>query len=219
MWLSSLCGQGYVGMIPGMATTKTHTTSQKACKKKPSSVRHTRAIQRERSKRPTMAPSAPEIEARLTELIHPAPYAQVAAVHAMRLRQRILNLPVMLAFVLSLIWRHLGSVTEAVRVLREEGLLWTQPTTVSAQAVTDRLGSLPTPLFAGVFHEVVPQLQQRGQRRVRPQPPRWPGRITTLPPWSRWMDRPWTPCCARRAYCASTPTPPWLAAWRCCWTW
>ena len=134
MWLSSLCGQGYVGMIPGMATTKTHATSQKARKKKPRSVRHTRAIQRERSKRPTMAPSAPEIEARLTELIHPAPYAQVAAVHAMRLRQRILNLPVMLAFVLSLIWRHLGSVTEAVRVLREEGLLWTQPTTVSGLA-------------------------------------------------------------------------------------
>ncbi len=33
------------------------------------------------------------------------------------------------------------------------------------------LGSLPAPLFAGVFHEVVPQLEQRGQRRVSLQRP------------------------------------------------
>ncbi len=143
----------------------------KARKKQPSSVRHTRAIQRDRSKRPTVAPPAPQIEARLTELIHPATYAQFATFHALGLRQRILTLPVMMAFVLSLIWRHLGSVTEAVRVLNEEGLLWTQPTPVSAQAVTDRLGSLPAPLFAAVFHEVVPHLQHRWQTRQRPLPP------------------------------------------------
>ncbi len=157
-------------MIPGMATTKTSST-KKARPKKPSSVRHTRAIQRDRSKRPTVAPSAPQVEARLTDLIHPATFAQVAAFHAMGLRQRILTLPVMMAFVLSLIWRHLGSVTEAVRVLREEGMLWTQPTTVSAQAVTDRLGSLPAPLFAAVVHEVLPQCQQHWQARQRPVPP------------------------------------------------
>src|SRR5215203_3339325 len=88
-------------------------------KPKKSSVRHTRAIQRDRTKRPNSAPPDEQIQARLTELIHPATYAQVATFHAMGLRERILTLPVMMAFVLSLIWRHLGSVSEATRVLRE----------------------------------------------------------------------------------------------------
>jgi hypothetical protein len=111
------------------------------------------------------------VEVRLTELIHPAPYAQVAAFHAAGVRERILTLPVMMAFVLSLIGRHLGSVTEAVRVLREEGMLWVQPTVVSSQALTQRLGTLPAPLFAAVVPEVVPQGHQRWQTRQRPIPP------------------------------------------------
>src|SRR6476660_8002386 len=82
-----------------------------------SSVRHTRAIQGDRTKRPNTAPPDEQIQARLTELIHPATYAQVETFHAMGLRERILTLPVMMAFVLSLIWRHLGSVSEATRVL------------------------------------------------------------------------------------------------------
>src|SRR5918999_3156252 len=103
-------------------------------KKKRSSVRHTRAVQRDRSKRPTVAPPAAEVQAPLAELVQPAVYAQVAAYQAMGLRHRRLTLPVMVAFVLSLLWRHLGSVGEAVRVLREEGVLWSPPVRVSAQA-------------------------------------------------------------------------------------
>ncbi len=90
---------------------------------KRSTVRHTRAIQRDRQTRPSVAPSAPQVEARLAELIHPATLAQVATFHELGLRQRLLTLPVMVAFVLSLVWRQLGSVSEAVRVLRQEGLL------------------------------------------------------------------------------------------------
>src|SRR6266545_3396419 len=112
-------------------------------KSKKSSVRHTRAIQRDRTKRPNSAPPDEQIEARLTELIHPTTYAQVAAFHAMGLRERILTLPVMIAFVLSLIWRHLGSVSEAVRVLQEEGMLWTSPQHVTQSAVEQRLRGLP----------------------------------------------------------------------------
>ncbi len=44
----------------------------KPAKKKPSSVRHTRAVQRDRTKRPPSAPPDEHIVARLTELIHPA---------------------------------------------------------------------------------------------------------------------------------------------------
>jgi hypothetical protein len=107
----------------------------------------------------------------LAELIQPATFAQVAAFQAMGLRQRILTLPVMLAFVLSLIWRHLGSVAEAPRVLRQEGFLWVEPTPVSSQALTERLGSLPATLFEQILHDVLPQMQQRWQSRTRPLPP------------------------------------------------
>lgn len=133
---------------------------------KTSSIRHTRAVQRDRSKRPTVAPSAATIETHLTELIHPATFAQVAAFHALGLRERILTLPVMMAFVLSLIWRQIGSVQETVRCLQREGLLWTSPTPVSQQAVEQRLRTLPAPLFAAVFHEVLPLLHARHQQRA-----------------------------------------------------
>src|ERR1044071_8671982 len=111
-------------------------------KRKKSTVRHTRAIQRDRTKRPNSAPPDANIEARLTEVIHPAALNQVAYFHDLGLRERILNLPVMMAFVVSLIWRQLGSVCEAVRVLNREGLLWVNERTGSQQAVAQRLGRL-----------------------------------------------------------------------------
>jgi DDE family transposase len=140
-------------------------------KPKNSSVRHTRAIQRDRSKRPNSAPPDPQIEARLTELIHPATYAQVAAFHARGLRERILTLPVMMAFVLSLIWRHLGSVSEAVRVLREEGLLWVSAQEVSQSAVEQRLRGLPPLLFQRVLLALLPHMHERWRERKRPLAP------------------------------------------------
>lgn len=139
-------------------------------KPKKSSVRHTRAIQRDRSKRPTVAPSASSIEQRLTDLIHPATYAQIAAYQVMGLRHRILTLPVMMAFVLSMIWRQIGSVREAVRVLHEEGVLWTPPLSVSQQAVAQRLRTLPAPLFRQVLLDVLPLMHERWQERRRPLP-------------------------------------------------
>lgn len=45
--------------------------------RKASSVRHTRAIQRERTKHPVAAPSDEQIQERLTEIVHPATLAQV----------------------------------------------------------------------------------------------------------------------------------------------
>ena len=140
-------------------------------KAKQSTVRHTRAIQRDRRTRPTVAPSAPEVEARLTELIHPATLAQVAAYREAGLRQRVLTLPVMVAFVLSLVWRQLGSVSEALRVLRQEGLLWAEPLDVSQQAVSQRLRRFPAGLFERVLLEVLPRLHARWQARSRPVPP------------------------------------------------
>lgn len=135
------------------------------------SYRHTRAIQRDRTKRPATPAPAAEVEARITDIVHPATWNQVAHFHALGLRERTLTLPVMMAFVLSLIWRQLGSVAETVRVLQREGVLWSSAQRVSQQAVEQRFSSLPAVLFERVFVEVVPHLTARWQQRRRPLPP------------------------------------------------
>ncbi len=137
-----------------------------------SSVRHTRAVQRDRQTRPTLGPSAPPVEAWLHELIHPATLAQVATYQRLGLRERVLPLPVMGAFVVSLIWRQLGSVSEAVRVRRQEGRLWAGPTAVSQQAMSLRRRCFPPALFERVLAELLPQAQARWQARPRPRPAR-----------------------------------------------
>jgi hypothetical protein len=138
---------------------------------KQSSVRHTRAVQRDRSKRPTVAPPDAEVQRRLSDLVHPATYAQVAAYQAMGLRHRLLTLPVMVAFTLSLIWRQIGSVAEAVRALNEDGMLWVPPLEISQQAVSERLRTFPAELFQRVLMDILPLMRQRWQARQRPQAP------------------------------------------------
>ncbi len=139
-------------------------------KPKKSSVRHTRAIQRDQSKRPNAAAPDAQVEALLNQVLQPATFSQVAYFHQLGLRERVLNLPVMLAFVLSLLWRHIGSVREAVRVLNQEGLLWTGPMPVSPQAVLQRLRTLPPALFAAVLEQILPQMHKRWHNRHRPLP-------------------------------------------------
>src|SRR5438094_7117405 len=77
----------------------------------------------------------------------------------------------MVAFVLSLIRRQLGSVSEAVRVLGEEGLLWAESLDVSQQALSQRLRCFPPVLFERVLAEVLPRMQRRWRARRRPLPP------------------------------------------------
>ena len=139
--------------------------------KKPSTGRHTRAIARDRSKRPLAAPPPAAVEARLTELIHPLTLGQVAHYHDLGLRERVLSLPVMVALVLSMIWRQVGSASTLVRLLRHEGLLWTAPTPVSQQALSERLRVFPADLFRRVLDDLLPQLQARWAARQRPLPP------------------------------------------------
>lgn len=136
--------------------------------RKSSSVRHTRAIQKDRSKQPLREPSAKEIETLLEQLVSPIVYSQIASYQAMGLRQRILTLPVMVAFVLSLIWRQMGSVMEAIRELNRRGILWAQPTIVSQQAVSERLRVFPAELFRNILMELLPQMQARWRERKRP---------------------------------------------------
>jgi hypothetical protein len=118
-------------------------------KEKPrkNNVTHTRAIQRDRSLQPLCEPPPEEIQKMMDELVTPVVYAQSAAYRAMGLRERILTLPVMVAFLLGLIWRQVSSVSDAVRELNEHGILWADPTRVSQQAVSERLRTFPAELF------------------------------------------------------------------------
>jgi hypothetical protein len=139
-------------------------------KRKRSSVRHTRAIQRDRSKRQPSSPPDEAIVARLQELVHPATLAQAEYYRQLGLRERTLTLPLMMALVLSLIWRQVGSASELIRVVRNEVVLWAAPVRVSQQAFSQRLRALPAPLFERVLQEVLPQVAARWQRRQRPLP-------------------------------------------------
>jgi hypothetical protein len=116
------------------------------------------------------APADREIEARLTELVKPAVYAEVAHYQRLGLRNRILTLPVMVSLVLTLIWRRVAGVTELVRLLARERVLWTAPQKVSQPALSERLMTFPAELFQQVFERVMAELPARQQGRTRPQP-------------------------------------------------
>ena len=133
-------------------------------------MRHTRAIQRDRSKRPTVAPPDEQIAERLTEMVHPATLAQLDYYRQLGLRERILTLPVMVALVLSLIWRQVGGVCELVRLARSEKMLWLPPLGVTQQAVSARLSTFPAELFLRILTAVLPLMQQRWLTRQRPCP-------------------------------------------------
>lgn len=139
--------------------------------RKASSVRHTRAIQRDRTKHPIPAPSAEQIKAHLTEIVHPATLAQVAYFHRLGLRERTLGLVVMVALVLEMIWRQISGVNELVRLIQTEAVLWASPRKVSQQALAQRLTTLPAGLFLNVLLSILPLLQQRWAERQRPLPP------------------------------------------------
>jgi hypothetical protein len=115
-------------------------------------------------------PPDEQIAARLRELIHPATLAQVAHFHQMGLRERILTLPIMVALVLSMIWRQVPSACELVRVVRRELVLWAPRFKVSQQAFSQRLRTLPAELFLQVFLSLLPGLHAAWQQRQRPLP-------------------------------------------------
>jgi len=57
------------------------------------------------------APANAAVEARMTELINPATYALTDYYRRLGLRWRILNLHVMVALILTMIWRQVPSVS------------------------------------------------------------------------------------------------------------
>ena len=103
----------------------------------------------------------------LEDLLEPALTAAHGYARQLGLRERLLSLPVMVAAVLTLLWREVAGVSELTRLLVNEGFLWCPPTQVSQQALSNRFLRFPADLFEQVFKELVPQLHQSWQARVR----------------------------------------------------
>jgi hypothetical protein len=141
-------------------------------KKKKSSVRHTRAIQRDRTKRPLTPPPDEKITDRLAELVKPTAGEEQGWFGQFGLRLRKLSLSVMVAIVISLIWRQIGAGgSEAARLLQLEGLLWVPTMVVSQQAISQRLRTFPATIFLHLLVSRLAMFQQRSQVRQRPLPP------------------------------------------------
>ena len=67
------------------------------------------------------------VESRLKALLTPVIWQQVAYYRQLGLRDRILNLPLMVALVLTLLWRQVPSVHELTRLLARETCCGAKP--------------------------------------------------------------------------------------------
>lgn len=129
-------------------------------------------LKRDHARPRTMpGPTSAALDAHLTELIQPAVFAQQDAYRRLGLRDRVLALPAVVAIVLTIIWRQVPAVSEAVRLLERDGVLWTPAIRVSQQALSQRLRSLPASLFAGLWATLAATLHARAVARTRPLPP------------------------------------------------
>jgi hypothetical protein len=115
-------------------------------------------------RRKTQLPAPPiaQIEQQLFSLLNPGSFKPVRLAQGeKKLRDRLLTLPVMMAVVVSLVYRQIPGLSEILRVLESEGLLWVEPLSVSKQALSKRLRTLPACLFAQVFEQVMQRMQSK----------------------------------------------------------
>jgi Transposase DDE domain len=110
------------------------------------------------------------IEKRLNELLLPAIMSQVSYYRELGMRSRILTLPLMIAAVLTILWRQVPSVHELCRMIGREELLWCEKAKVSQQAVSERFLVFPAELFERVYKALIPPLKERWEQRKRPLP-------------------------------------------------
>jgi hypothetical protein len=85
-------------------------------------------------------------------LLTPALAKQKKYCRQLGLRDRILTLPLMVAAVLTMLWRDVAGVRELTRMLAREGFLWCDRLQVSQQALSTRFLIFPAELFERVFN-------------------------------------------------------------------
>lgn len=116
------------------------------------------------------APENAAITKHLSELLSPIVYSQQAYYRTLGMRERILTLPLMVAAVVTLLWRQVPSVGELTRMLNRDDLLWAKAVSVSRQSVSERFLGFPYGLFERVFRDLMPTLRARWTQRERPIP-------------------------------------------------
>lgn len=107
------------------------------------------------------------IAAHLEALLTPAIFNQQKYYKQLGLRDRIINLSLMVAAVLTLLWRQVPGVQELNRLLAREDLLWCRATTVVQQSLSQRFLVFPSELFERVFKDLLPRLHLNWQQRLR----------------------------------------------------
>jgi hypothetical protein len=115
-------------------------------------------------------PNNEAIQERLKSLLTPAVFGQWAYYHSLGLRDRILSLPVMVAAVLTLLWRQVPSVCELTDLIAREDFLWSRPVHVSQGALDKRFLVFPAEIFRRVLMDLLPGLRERCAARRRPLP-------------------------------------------------
>ena len=105
---------------------------------------HSRKLHRDHAKK-TQRPLVEDAEVahQLEALVTPAITTQENYYRQLGLRDRILTLPLMVAAVLTLLWRDVAGVTELTRLLAREGFLGCSPTQVTQQALSQRCLTFP----------------------------------------------------------------------------
>src|ERR671924_1400602 len=127
----------------------------------------------------TPLPAVEDVEQRLLEVLSPSLLAPRQLERRdprqpqrlIRMRQRLLTLPVIVAIMVSLVWRRVPSIAEGQKVLAREGLLGIAPLQVSPQAITKRLAVLPAAVMGQILAEVCARLQAQVPPTVPH--PRW----------------------------------------------
>jgi len=126
-------------------------------------------------------PPNEEIERRLRSVLTPGRFAARRVDRSpVKLRERILPLPVMAVLGVSLVWRQIPSLAEALRVVAREGLWEFEPFTVSRQALSQRLCAIPAALFAQAYEEALERLRQTPPAEPPAEAARLAARFTAL---------------------------------------
>ncbi|WP_375478790.1 hypothetical protein [uncultured Nostoc sp.] len=121
------------------------------------------------------APPIEEIEKQIFSLLSPLNFKPLKSYEhkpgqepeqKKKWRDRILTLPVMMAIVVSLVYRQIPGLREVIRVLSQEGLLWVEPMLVSTQALSKRLRTLPIELFAQIFEQVMARISTQPKNQA-----------------------------------------------------
>jgi hypothetical protein len=117
----------------------------------------------------TPSPSLPQIEEELFKHLQPClftPLKYLPGTHDKLMRDRLLNLPVMVALMLSIVYRQIAGLSEAVRLLQEEGLLWVKPLKVTKQALSKRLLKFPAEIFVVLLNRVLENIASRESKVI-----------------------------------------------------